>query len=319
MKTRISNFTLIEILVVTAIISVIMGISLAALQGARDQARFGRWLAYSSNIKADPDLIAYYNFQEYNPTTLKNLAFCTSIPQYDQRKVDATLYKPQWCNGRWKHKGALRGNGLDGYFMINPENKIKALTKEFSFEIWFYLLVEDSCTLVHSAATFYNPTTLTNAPKGIAKKLEPVSVNVFNIERYSNKIVLDYVTDVTFNTNPNNRQGGGGGYAWGTLVTTADITTKSITLPCKFNLRQWYHLVLTYSFSNGKITLYLNGQKVAEQAETTPIVFPFETTYFGGDDSAGCSINGIIDEVGIYGRALSPYDVKAHYIMGAPR
>jgi len=321
MKIRIHNFTLIEILLVTAIISTILGLSLATLQGARDQARFGRWLAYSANMKAEPSLIAYYNFQDdSNAAVLKNQALGFNITQYDQRKVDASIYKPQWSKGRWKNKGALRGNGVDSYAMIGSDNKINYMSQEFSLELWFYLTNDESCTLFHTIATINNPVAApANAPKGIAKKFEPVDVDIINVELYNTKVVIDYVSDVTFKTNPNNRQGSGGGYAWGTLVTTADISTQRATFNHKFSINKWYYLVLTYSYTAQKLYLYVNGEKVGESTETDPLVYLFQKTYIGGDNSAGCSINGLIDEVGIYNRALTPYDIKAHYSMGAPR
>ena len=312
-------FTLIEILLVVTIIAIILGISLVTLQNARDQARFGRWLAFSANIKAEPGLVAYYNFQEYDPYSLKNQAFCVDIPQYDQRKVDAAICNAKWSRGRWKNKGALWMNGVNSYAMIGANNKIKSLPKEFAVELWIYPITLENCTIFQSNAIIYNPvTTPANAPKGITQKFDPVNSSMFTIALNGKKLIISYAANISFATNPSNRQGDNG-YAWGTFITTTDVTTQSITMGGNFKINQWQHIVISYSSYTQKIQLFLNGNLVDDYAETRPVIYLFEKSYIGGSESSGDSFNGIIDEVGIYSRAFTPYDVKAHYTMGTPR
>jgi len=321
MKKNIHSFSLIEILLVTAIISIIMGLSLAALQNAREQARFGRWLAFSSNMKAEPGLVAYYNFQDNpDPAKLKNQAFCTSIPQYDQRKVDATVSNAKWGRGRWRSKGALWMNGINSYAMIGADNKIRNLPREFAVELWFFPVTTENCTIFLSNATIYNPVAApANSPKGIAQKFDPVTAAMFKIRLQGNKLIISYAANIAYKPNPNNKQGEGDGYAWGTLVTTTDVTTESITLSGNFAINRWYQVVASYSYNDQKMSLFLNGKLVETYSESRPVVYLFEESYIGGAPTSGDSFNGIIDEVGIYNRALSAYDVKAHYEMGAPR
>ena len=71
-------------------------------------SRYDRWLAYSYELRRDPDVVAYYTFdkQTESPNRLANLSALGS-------ELDGTLggndpgAQPTWTSGRWGKNGAL--------------------------------------------------------------------------------------------------------------------------------------------------------------------------------------------------------------------
>lgn len=83
---------------------------------------------------------------------------------------------------------------------------------------------------------------------------------------------------------------------------------------------EWTHVAVTYSASNGtaRVFLYLNGT-VAGSCTTNAITID-STKYvaeIGNIVSGGSAMDGLIDEVMIYGRALSASEVQSVYSPGS--
>jgi len=75
----------------------------------------------------------------------------------------------------------------------------------------------------------------------------------------------------------------------------------------------WYHVAATHQASNNLNILYVNGKE--ENRSTQSISYePGAKTYIGVFyTSPSLLFNGTIDEVMVYNRALSPYEVRAIY------
>lgn len=73
-----------------------------------------------------------------------------------------------------------------------------------------------------------------------------------------------------------------------------------------FQLNIWYHLALVYS-ADDKITFYINGEKYSSH-DASIMKWDTVALVMGKD-------NSIIDEVRIYNRALSEWEIKLHYFI----
>ena len=81
----------------------------------------------------------------------------------------------------------------------------------------------------------------------------------------------------------------------------------------------WYHIVATFDDSADKVRLYINGVLDKEYTETQkPAITdnPVRIGQGGNYDFQNTWFNGIIDEVRIYNRVLSPAEILAHYNAG---
>ncbi len=93
---------------------------------------------------------------------------------------------------------------------------------------------------------------------------------------------------------------------WGDYLSGGELT-----------LHQWYQIIVTFSQTEiyeGTAKLYINGKLIVSEilmdridTTTNPLIIGYKS------DTAGGHFNGIIDEVRIYNRALSPQEVKELY------
>jgi hypothetical protein len=86
-------------------------------------------------------------------------------------------------------------------------------------------------------------------------------------------------------------------------------------------LHSWVHIAA--EFSNGTLRLFLDG---ALAAEATGTVYPFAPLEAGGGFVLGNTVlpdnfplNGLMDEVAAYSRALSPEEAHALYLLGGAK
>src|SRR5207248_35646 len=79
-------------------------------------------------------------------------------------------------------------------------------------------------------------------------------------------------------------------------------------------LNQWVHVAGTYDPSAGQKRLYVGGQLVASRSVSTPLIYDTSVhgdLYFGRDPGPDEAFKGLIDNIGIWGRALTAAEVTA--------
>jgi concanavalin A-like lectin/glucanase superfamily protein/uncharacterized protein DUF2341 len=85
---------------------------------------------------------------------------------------------------------------------------------------------------------------------------------------------------------------------------------------------QWYYLVGTFDDATDTIKLYLNGELVDSAIDTDSIIDSTSDFYLGkrgliGNSPNALELNGVLDEVRIYNRALSSREVEYLYEMSS--
>lgn len=80
------------------------------------------------------------------------------------------------------------------------------------------------------------------------------------------------------------------------------------------SLSKWAHVAVTYDQSN--IRWYINGVLDKTSAQTGSITANGNAVKIGGEPGYGRFLNGKIDDVRVYSRALSAAEVKQLYLMG---
>ncbi|MBU1015415.1 prepilin-type N-terminal cleavage/methylation domain-containing protein [Patescibacteria group bacterium] len=82
-------------------------------------------------------------------------------------------------------------------------------------------------------------------------------------------------------------------------------------------LGEWYHIVFTYNGSS--ISVYKNSVKMDERAHSGVLPSASNILSFGASPTGSYPFNGMMDEVGIYSRALTTAQVRQLYFAGLPR
>jgi hypothetical protein len=73
----------------------------------------------------------------------------------------------------------------------------------------------------------------------------------------------------------------------------------------------WVHLAATVDTNTNRITLYQNGMFVDQQTRPSDIVPGDPTLYFGRWNMSGRLLDGDLDDVAIWARALTPQEISA--------
>jgi hypothetical protein len=79
--------------------------------------------------------------------------------------------------------------------------------------------------------------------------------------------------------------------------------------PILVNTDQWYHVAGTWGDAEGNIKLYLDGE-LLQQAAYDPISYPLSYMYLGQMAAGNRMYTGSLDEVQIYGRALTQEEIQ---------
>ncbi|MHC4174772.1 MAG: LamG-like jellyroll fold domain-containing protein, partial [Planctomycetota bacterium] len=79
--------------------------------------------------------------------------------------------------------------------------------------------------------------------------------------------------------------------------------------PVLMNDGQWHHVVGTWGDADGNVNLYLDGNLLQQAAYTTPS-YPLSNIYLGQMADGGRTYTGLLDDVQIYGGALTEQEIQ---------
>jgi hypothetical protein len=111
--------------------------------------------------------------------------------------------------------------------------------------------------------------------------------------------------NATGDTNPNTL----GFYRWNGTTGQTIVKSTTTTVP-----GTWYHVVATYDGTN--MRMYVNGALEATVASAISVENHTQMLAFGKLSNGASYYAGQMDEVALYGSALSAQQVSEHYAAG---
>lgn len=248
---------------------------------------YDRWLAYSYKLRRNPDLVAYYTFEQdaSQPDILANKAIAT------EGRLDGELYSaldgplPTWTTGRWPQKTALHFNRKDRQVVVVSSAPELHINGPITIAAWVRCSEPRdgghivSCRLPNSHGNYQFGY---KSPRDVDEWTEKIQ---FARIKYP---LTEPLTDRIFSNQ------------------TFDISP------------QWRFVAVTHD--NQIVRMYVDGRHI----ETHDFVFQQQTLeaelVIGADRVEGdpTRFKGDMDELMIFNRVLDPDDIHEIYQAGRP-
>ncbi|MEN6309446.1 MAG: LamG-like jellyroll fold domain-containing protein [Anaerohalosphaeraceae bacterium] len=255
----------------------------ARLKAAEGSA-YDRWMAYSYQLRRDPDVIAYYTFEKdpANPDNLINLASSTMGSLKGTLCSLSNKDKPTWTKGRWPQKTALQFDRSQKQQVEVAADPKLCIDGPVTVAAWIYCTDEKDGG--HILSNRIAPQELCNYQLGYRSPSSPEWKQNIHLARKKN-------------------------------TEDAKNQIYSTKISEQFG---WIHIAATHD--NQTIKFYLNG--VLVDSKNWPYKQPLaEAGLFIGTDSApndGSRFNGKMDEIVILGRVMTDSEIADMYQAGRP-
>jgi len=248
---------------------------------------YERWLKYSQKIAADPDVVAYYTFNEQSPNDqlLLNRAG-------DGNSRHGDIQGAQWAEGRWPRKQALRFAGEDP--SRNPHNfvrmKLPEQFKALTIAAW-------------------------------------VNVDAMAQGRNSLLLSEDYeqLGSVHWQLTDNGLMHVGLRTGQGNSLDSFGLNLDAVRKITR--LKQWVHLAMVFQPEEGRITFYVDGKSAGARGSRFTGDLIMGDSLLGsweppnvvpGRPDNWSPLHGRIDELLVARRAFASNEIGELYRAGRP-
>ncbi len=335
------GFTLVELLVVIAVVGLLTTIAIISFSGARIKSRDAQRVAYIKQINEALEL--YYLHNGIYPTLVTpgqvlasgSTVYLNPVPNNPTPRTDGTClnknfsYSTQLENSVYSLGfclGAATGSYSAGMNSCeNGSSCVGGLVGWWKFD-------ETKGTTTSDSSGFANHCTFTGSPTwqaaNLCKRGSCINLNGSSYISCGTDSSLNYGTGLTMmgwakhttlGTGPyvilaknNNRyvlETYLGGYVYGTITSGVDwwVGTLSPAIPNA----DWHHVVITHNASNSAVVFYVDG--VVARSTTAAWSTDNVGTFNIGSRVGGFNWNGSLDDIRIYNRALSAAEITTIY------
>ncbi len=277
--TRQRAFTLIELLVVIAIIGLLTTLVLVNTSGTRDKGRIAKALEFSGHIynALGSEVVGIWNFDNGTGT----IAYDTSGYGNNGTINNGAYFStstPYSTVGAGTGRYSLYFDGADDYVSV-PHNTIINPVSQLTISAWVKL---------NQPSSGWN-----TWPSVVVKRTGGSNTGYsLRFDQVSSKLMSIVGNGASTNTITSNK---------------ADWVANV-----------WYYIVAVWDLPGGKSYIYVNGsQDVTLSTNIASISGETRDLHIGSDNGNPTSaIQGLIDDVRIYGTALSAMEIRQHYAGG---
>lgn len=233
---------------------------------------FHRWQAYSQELRRDPSLVAYYDFQQRqgSPSLLSNVA------ESSKGLCDGVIENLTWGDGRFPGKQALQFSSPTGYVSVNLPQKLDDLT----LAAWVFV------------------ESLDNLRNGLLMSDQWGQQGLIHWQLWDD---------------------GCGSFC---ISGHPDFPTTPIFDRAQFG--RWTHIAVAYDHAVQVARFYhdghsLGGERLGEH--TSISIGPARIGNWNAGRTGANTVrnfHGRIDELAVFGRALSIEEIRAMYAAGKP-
>jgi hypothetical protein len=274
---------------------------------------FRRWQAYSQELRRDPSLLAYYDFQQKpgQPAVLPNVAAPggtiasdvannpkstanTAIPAESAgvlaaeklvgstglNRLDGIVENAVWTTGRMPGKHALLFQSPTDYVRVEVPQEANDLT----LAAWVCF---DSLQGGISSALL------------MSEGWHTTGQVHWQVDNSEGRLVFS-TTSVS-------------------EASAADnFSAKSWVLVGGHQLHQWKHFVSVFDHQTKRVQFYVNGRRLNGVDYATSAPLSISHARIGGWDGGDRNFHGKIDELAVFGRPLADDEIRRMYDEGKP-